>query len=61
MIQTVLKITMSDNIDKKFIVSINTANCLDQLKVDVKHLLDLGDIIKGDLLIIQGDKCLPKQ
>ena len=55
MIKTVLKNTLSDNLDKKCIVYTNTANCLDQLKVDVDYWLDSGDVIKGDLLIIQGD------
>ena len=33
----------------------NTVNCLDQLKVDIEHWLDLSDGIKGGALIIQGD------
>lgn len=55
MIKAVLKVTLSDYLDKKYIVYTNTANCLDQLKVDVEHWLDSGDGVKGDSLIIQGD------
>ena len=54
-IKTVLTSTLSDNLDKKSIVYTNTANCLDQLKVDVEHWLDSSDDIKGDALIIHGD------
>ena len=55
MIKTVLKSTLSDNLDKKCIVYTHMANCLDQLKIDVEHWLDSGDGIKGDSLIIQRD------
>ena len=51
-IKTVLKSTLSDNLDKKCIVYTNTSNCLDPLKADVEHWLDSGDGIKGDLLMI---------
>ena len=55
MIKTVLTSTLSDNLNKKYIIYTNTANFLDQLKVDVEHWLDSSNDIKGDALIIQGD------
>ena len=54
-IKTVLKSTLSDNLKKNCIVYTNTANFLDQLKVDIEHWLDLSDGINGDALIIHGD------